>query len=130
MEQLCCLELVVDVGTSHSAKQTVSTPLVLVQTVLTPGKTLDPTYIYTACDRVRASQPALISEASTLIGQPMSRGHCINMRLRAKCTHVFLCQDATRRALEPPYSGPYQVLSRRDKTLQLLIRGRPVAYRT
>jgi cleavage and polyadenylation specificity factor subunit 1 len=28
------------------------------------------------------------------------------------CTHVFLCQEATRRALEPPYSGPYQVLSR------------------
>jgi hypothetical protein len=43
-----------------------------------------------------------------------------------KCTHVFLRQDATRRALEPPYSGPYKVLSRRDKTLKLLVRGRPV----
>jgi hypothetical protein len=42
------------------------------------------------------------------------------------CTHVFLRQDATRRALEPPYSGPYQVLSRREKTLQLLLRGKPV----
>jgi hypothetical protein len=42
------------------------------------------------------------------------------------CTHVFLHQDATRRALEPPYSGPYQVLSRREKTLQLLMRGRPI----
>jgi hypothetical protein len=28
-----------------------------------------------------------------------------------KCTHVFLRQDTKRRALEPPYSGPYQVLS-------------------
>jgi cleavage and polyadenylation specificity factor subunit 1 len=28
-----------------------------------------------------------------------------------KCTHVFLRQDTTRRALEPPYSSPYQVLS-------------------
>jgi hypothetical protein len=36
------------------------------------------------------------------------------------CTHVFLRQDATRRALEPPYSGPYQVLS------QLLVRGKAV----
>jgi cleavage and polyadenylation specificity factor subunit 1 len=27
-----------------------------------------------------------------------------------KCTHVFLCQDTTPRALEPPYSGPYQFL--------------------
>jgi hypothetical protein len=43
-----------------------------------------------------------------------------------RCTHVFLRQDTTRRALEPPYSGPYQVLSRRVKTLQLLVRGRPV----
>jgi hypothetical protein len=43
-----------------------------------------------------------------------------------KCTHVFLHQDTIRRALEPPYSGPYQVLSRREKTMQLLVRGRPV----
>jgi hypothetical protein len=43
-----------------------------------------------------------------------------------KCTHIFLRQDATRLALEPPYSGPYQVLSRRDKTLQLLVCERPV----
>jgi cleavage and polyadenylation specificity factor subunit 1 len=43
-----------------------------------------------------------------------------------KCTHVFLRQDATCRPLEPPYSGPYQVLSRRDKMLQLIVRGRPV----
>jgi hypothetical protein len=43
-----------------------------------------------------------------------------------KCTHVFLRQDATRRPLEPPYSDPYQVLSRREKTLQLLVRGKPV----
>jgi cleavage and polyadenylation specificity factor subunit 1 len=42
------------------------------------------------------------------------------------CTHVFLRQDAVRRALEPPYTGPYQVLSRRDKTLQLLVRGKPI----
>jgi cleavage and polyadenylation specificity factor subunit 1 len=42
------------------------------------------------------------------------------------CAHVFLRQDVTRRALEPPYSGPYQVLSRREKTLQLLVRGKLV----
>jgi hypothetical protein len=44
-----------------------------------------------------------------------------------RCTHVFLRQDTTRRTtLEPPYSGPYQVLSRREKTL----RGRPVIVST
>jgi cleavage and polyadenylation specificity factor subunit 1 len=46
------------------------------------------------------------------------------------CTHIFLRQDTTRRAFEPPYSGPYQVLSRREKTLQLLMRGRPVTVST
>jgi hypothetical protein len=37
------------------------------------------------------------------------------------CTHIFLRQDTTRQALELPYSEPYQVLSRREKTLQLLV---------
>jgi cleavage and polyadenylation specificity factor subunit 1 len=46
------------------------------------------------------------------------------------CTHVFLRQDAVRRALEPPYSGPYPVLSRREKTLQIRMRGRPVTVST
>ena len=43
-----------------------------------------------------------------------------------KCTHVFLRQITTRLALEPLYSGPHQVLSRREKTLRLFMRGRPV----
>jgi cleavage and polyadenylation specificity factor subunit 1 len=30
------------------------------------------------------------------------------------CTHVFLRQNTIRRPLEPPYSGPYQVLSKRE----------------
>jgi cleavage and polyadenylation specificity factor subunit 1 len=45
------------------------------------------------------------------------------------CTNVFLRQDTMRRALESPCSGPYQVLSRRAKTLQL-VRGRPVTVST
>jgi hypothetical protein len=47
-----------------------------------------------------------------------------------KCTHVFLHQNKTRRALQPTYSGPYEVLSRRKKTLQLLVCGRPVTMST
>jgi hypothetical protein len=34
------------------------------------------------------------------------------------------------RALEPPYSGPYQLLSRKDKRLQLLKRCKPVTVLT
>jgi cleavage and polyadenylation specificity factor subunit 1 len=39
----------------------------------------------------------------------------------ANCTHVFLRQDSIRRALEPPYTGPYQIVSRKDKTTKLLV---------
>jgi hypothetical protein len=46
------------------------------------------------------------------------------------CTHVFLCQDAIRWALEPPYSGLYQFLSRRQQTMKLLVRGKPVTVST
>jgi hypothetical protein len=47
-----------------------------------------------------------------------------------KCTQDFLRQGTTRWALESSYSCPYQVLSRREKTLQLLMRGRPVTVST
>jgi hypothetical protein len=40
--------------------------------------------------------------------------------------HVFLRQASTCRALEPPYSGPYQVFSRKYKTLNLLVNGKPI----
>jgi hypothetical protein len=41
-------------------------------------------------------------------------------------THVFLRQDATCRALEPPYSGPHKVIACTDKTLKIVVRGRQV----
>jgi hypothetical protein len=47
-----------------------------------------------------------------------------------KCMHIFFHQDTMRRALQPPYSSPYQVLSWREKTLQLLLCGRPVTVST
>ena len=47
-----------------------------------------------------------------------------------KCTRVFPRHDATRRTFESPYSGPYLVLPWREKTLQILVRGRPVNVST
>jgi hypothetical protein len=46
------------------------------------------------------------------------------------CTYVFLRQDATHHTLEPPYSSRYQVLSWNEKTLQLLVRGKPLTVST
>lgn len=44
----------------------------------------------------------------------------------AAATHAFLRDDAVRRPLQPPYSGPYRILRMRDKTATLDIRGREV----
>jgi hypothetical protein len=45
-------------------------------------------------------------------------------------THVFLRQDATRRSLEPPYSGPHRVIARTDKTFKIVVRGREITVST
>jgi cleavage and polyadenylation specificity factor subunit 1 len=46
-----------------------------------------------------------------------------------KCTHIFLQQDSIRRALKPPYCGPYQVLSRK-KTCNSSCAGDPSLCQT
>jgi hypothetical protein len=47
-----------------------------------------------------------------------------------KCTHISLPQDALRKALEPPYSSQYRILSRKEKTLKILVSSRPVTVST
>ncbi|GFW77979.1 pol polyprotein [Trichonephila clavipes] len=42
-------------------------------------------------------------------------------------SHVFLRIDRVRRALEPPYAGPFKVLSRTDKVFKLEINGKAVS---
>lgn len=42
------------------------------------------------------------------------------------CTQVFVRHDGVRRALQPPYDGPYDVLNRADKYYTLRIDGSPV----
>ncbi|XP_037556808.1 uncharacterized protein LOC119433623 [Dermacentor silvarum] len=39
----------------------------------------------------------------------------------ATCSHAFLRDDTVRAPFQPPYSGPYQVLRRDDKTVTLQI---------
>lgn len=41
-------------------------------------------------------------------------------------SHVFLREDALRGALQPPYTGPYEVLERSDKTFKIRARNRIV----
>jgi hypothetical protein len=44
----------------------------------------------------------------------------------ATTSHVFLRQDGVRAALQPPYTGPFEVLERADKTFRINVRGKPV----
>lgn len=39
--------------------------------------------------------------------------------------HVFLRQGHARKSLESPYSGPYKVIDRGEKTFKILIKGKP-----
>lgn len=42
----------------------------------------------------------------------------------SKCSHVFLRKDAVRTSLEPPYQGPFQVISRNEKFFKIQIKNR------
>uniref|UniRef100_A0A1B6EJH2 Uncharacterized protein n=1 Tax=Cuerna arida TaxID=1464854 RepID=A0A1B6EJH2_9HEMI len=39
------------------------------------------------------------------------------------CSHGFLRDDTVRKSLQPPYTGPYQVVSRDEKTISIIING-------
>lgn len=44
----------------------------------------------------------------------------------ATATHAFLRDDTVRRPLTPPYTGPYLIIKKREKTITLSIKGKEV----
>ncbi|GFT33516.1 retrovirus-related Pol polyprotein from transposon 412 [Nephila pilipes] len=43
------------------------------------------------------------------------------------CSHVFLRTDSLKKGLQPPYEGPYKVVSRTEKVFRILRHGKEVS---
>jgi transposase InsO family protein len=109
--------VLLDIRTAYKEDQQASVaelvygePLRIPGELLTPtAEPVDPAHLITelrqVMARLRSVPAARHTSPSTFVHSDLER-----------CTHVFLRQDTTRRALEPPYSGPYRVLSCRVKT--------------
>jgi hypothetical protein len=99
-----------------------SAELVYGETLRIPGEFLtqtthpiEPAHLIT---QLRQNMTRLRPVPATRRARP---GTFVHKDLRT-CTNVFLRQDSTRFALEPPYSGPYRVISRTEKTFRLYSR--------
>ncbi|CAB3388540.1 Hypothetical predicted protein [Cloeon dipterum] len=80
----------------------------------TPAATLsEPDFVSQLRRHMAALRPAPIARH----GQPS----VFVFKDLQQCTHVYLRTDAVRRSLQPPYTGPHQVLSRADKTFRILV---------
>jgi cleavage and polyadenylation specificity factor subunit 1 len=75
-------------------------PLRIPGELLTPST--DPVNPVHLIAEVRQHMARLIPVPAARHASPPSFVHSV----LEKCTHVYLRQDTTRRALEPPYSGP------------------------
>ena len=53
-----------------------------------------------------------------------SARRCFVYRDLSKCKQVYLRDDSVRRSLQPPYSGPFPVASRGEKTINILVHGK------
>jgi hypothetical protein len=63
-------------------------------------------------DQLRPTPAARYASPSTFVHKDLTDS-----------THVFLWQDAIRRLLEPPYSGPHKIIARTGKTFTIVVRG-------
>jgi hypothetical protein len=79
---------------------------------------MEPTNLITACQHMAHLRPVPAADQAS----PATFVH----KDLYNCTHVFLRQDTTRRILESPYSGPYQVLSWRGIALQIFSLGKHI----
>jgi cleavage and polyadenylation specificity factor subunit 1 len=105
--------------------QTSAAELVYGEPIRIPGEfLLAPTTPFDSADTIGQLRQKLRDIRPTPASRHASPAVFIHKDL-ADSSHVFLRIDAVRRPLDPPYSGPYLVLNRSEKTLTISINGRP-----
>ena len=67
-------------------------------------------FVHRLSHHMRNLQPAQTRSQSPSVYVP---------RELSSCTHIFLRNDMVRTPLQPPYSGPFRVLTRTDKTVTI-----------
>ena len=103
---------------SSSAELLFGTTLVLPSEMITSSenKPIDETnYV----ERLRQH----MANIRPILTRPTKRKHFLHKDLHS-CSHVWVRKDAVRKPLEPPYQGPYRVISRQQKHFTLEISGR------
>ena len=105
----------------HSAAE-----LVFGTTLRLPGEFFNPESVTSPLDpqnyvhRLKATMQRL---RPTQTRTQQSRSVHVAKELHS-CTHVFIRRDAVRKPLQPPYDGPYRVISRTEKHFVIDINGR------
>ena len=69
-------------------------------------------------DRIASLRPTAAAHHNT--------GKTFVFKDLATTSHVFLRTDLSRASLEPPYTGPYEVLTRNDKTFKILVKNKAI----
>ena len=91
-----------------------------------PGEYYRPLQPETWADRTDFAE-RLVSYMSDLVPvqprMPVNRPVYVHKDLLS-CTHVFIRTDAVKKPLESPYTGPFEVVSRTDKNIVVLMAGR------
>lgn len=91
------------------------------QTLRLPGEFFMPSKMSSQDDEIIKA----LKEAMSTVRKPERRQSFVHPALQ-KCTHIFLKNDLNKKALEPPYTGPFKVVERATKDMKIQLPGRQV----
>ena len=108
---------------------TTSSELVYGEPIRLPGEYFKPANVESTCnpsDLLHRLQNVFHRLQPTPISRHCKPGEFVFNELK-NCKHVFVREGPFLRALQCPYIGPYEVLSRSDKNMTLKVKGQPLS---